>query len=159
MAYWLVKSEPETFSWEDLKSSPRRTTCWEGVRNYQARNHLRAMQRGDLVLFYHSAVKPQVITGIAAVVREAYPDHFAWDSASPYYDAKSTPENPAWVMVDIRWCADFKTPVSLDQIKRTPGLQEMELVRKGRLSVQSVKPAEWKTVLRLGGLSPEDFTC
>ncbi len=159
MPYWLVKSEPETFSWDDLKSSPRQTTCWEGVRNYQARNHLRAMKKGDLVLFYHSGVKPQVITGIAEVVREAYPDHYAWDSSSPYFDPKSTPGNSVWVMVDIRWCADFKTPVTLDQIKRTPGLQEMELVRKSRLSVQSVKPAEWKTVLRLGGLSPEDFAC
>ena len=149
MNYWLVKSEPETFSWEDLKASPKKTASWEGVRNYQARNNLRAMKKGDLVLFYHSVVKPQVITGIAEVVREAYPDHFAWDRANDYFDPKSTPENPIWLMVDIRSYKDVAPPINLDEIKRTPALKNMELLHKSRLSVQVVKPQEWQALLRL----------
>ena len=149
--YWLVKSEPETFSFDDLLASPKRTTHWDGVRNYAARNHLRDMQKGDQVLFYHSSTKPQAIVGIAEVVREAYPDHTAFDPRDPHYDAKSKPDSPAWVMVDIKAVKPLRQPVTLDQVKQTKGLEKMALVRLGRLSVQPVSESEFETVLNLGG--------
>ena len=97
--YWLLKSEPSTFSIEDLARSPKRTTCWEGVRNYQARNFLRAMAVGDLAFFYHSNADPPAIMGIVEVVKAAYPDYFAWRPGSHYFDEKSSKQNPRWVMV------------------------------------------------------------
>lgn len=152
MQYWLVKSEPETFSWEDLKAAPRRTTSWEGVRNYQARNNLREMKPGDRVLFYHSVVKPQVIAGIAEVVREAYPDPFALDPQSPYFDQASKDKGNRWVMVDLRAVDDMIPPITLEEIKKTPGLGQMDLVKKSRLSVQRVAPEEWKILMRMRGM-------
>lgn len=153
MQYWLVKTEPENFSWEDLKAAPKQTTSWEGVRNYQARNHMRdGMQRGERVLFYHSVIKPQLIMGIAEVARAAYPDPLAVDPKSDYYDPESKTKGNRWVMVDLRRVQDFEPPITLDEIKRTPGLEQMDLLRKSRLSVQQVSAEEWKIILRLRGM-------
>lgn len=149
--YWLMKTEPGTFSWEDLKSLPDQTTHWEGVRNYQARNFMRdRMKVGDLVFFYHSAVKPQAITGIAKVVREAYPDHFAFDPFSKYYDPQSSPDNPRWLMVDIQYVEDFQPPITSDELRQIKALEGMMLLQKGcRLSVQPVTPREWEIISEL----------
>lgn len=150
--YWLMKSEPDVFSVRDLARSPRRTTSWEGVRNYQARNFMRAMQKGDGVLFYHSSADPPAIVGVAKVVRTAYPDPTAFEKRSRYYDPKSTPSRPRWDMVDIRLVRELKRPLSLDRLRREPELAGMELLRKGsRLSVQPVRPREWGRIMELAG--------
>ncbi len=149
-AYWLLKSEPSTFSIDDLAGSPHRTTCWEGVRNYQARNFLKAMAVGDLAFFYHSQADPPAIVGVVEVVRAAYPDHFAWRRHSVYFDEKSSKQNPRWVMVDVRLRKTFREPLPLEQLRTVNGLEEMELLRKGsRLSVQPVREREWEIVLGL----------
>lgn len=151
MNYWLMKTEPSTYSWQNFLAEPEQTTYWEGIRNYQARNIIRdQIKLGDLVFFYHSVVKPPAIMGIAKVVRESYPDHYAWDQDNPYYDPKSTPENPRWFMVDIQYQAAFESPIPLPELKQTPGLENMVLLKKGsRLSVQPVTAAEWKIIERL----------
>ncbi len=150
MKYWLVKTEPSEFSWEDLKAAPGQTTPWEGVRNYQARNYMREMQVGDLVFFYHSQTNPLAIIGIARVVRGAYPDPTQFDPSSPYFDPQSTPENPRWETVDIQYQREFSAPISLPQLKEIPGLENMVLLRKGsRLSVQPVTEREWRIVSAL----------
>lgn len=151
MRYWLMKSEPTVFSWEDLKQAPNQTTCWEGVRNYQARNFMRdQMALGDRVLFYHSNAKPPAIMGVAEVVKTAYPDHFAWDGNSKYFDPKSSPEHPIWMMVDIRYCHDIDPPITLPQLRQVAGLENMILLQKGsRLSVQPVTPAEWAMIMEM----------
>lgn len=149
--YWLMKSEPDVFSVDDLAASPNRTTSWDGVRNYQARNFMRAMKVGDQVLFYHSNAKPPSVVGIAEVVRTAYPDATQFDPQDPHYDPASTPEQPRWDLVDIRFMYKFAAPLSLDLLRGQPGLKGMELLRKGsRLSVQPVRKAEWNQVVRLG---------
>ena len=151
-AYWLLKSEPSAFSIEDLARSPKRTTCWEGVRNYQARNFLRAMAVGDLVFFYHSNAEPPAIVGIVEVVKAAYPDSYAWQPESRYFDQKSSKESPRWVMVDVRLNEVLRTPISLESLRGVKGLEKMELLRRGsRLSVQPVRASEWKIILRLSG--------
>src|SRR5215467_12721898 len=147
--YWLVKSEPDVFSFDDLVAARKKGTHWDGVRNYAARNHLRAMKTGDLVFFYHSSVVPSAIVGVAEVAREAYPDRTALDPADPHYDAKSKADNPTWFMVDLRAVEPLKRPVTLDEIKKTKGLENMALVRLGRLSVQPVTPKEYEIVRRL----------
>jgi predicted RNA-binding protein with PUA-like domain len=150
MNYWLMKSEPSTFSIDDLARAPGRRTCWDGVRNYQARNFMRAMKRGDRVLFYHSNAEPPAVAGIAEVVREAYPDHTAFDPKDPHYDPKSDAREPTWDMVDIRLVQKFKRMVPLDELHRVPTLKQMELLRRGsRLSVQPVRPDEWTKILAL----------
>ncbi|MBW4551225.1 MAG: EVE domain-containing protein [Aphanocapsa sp. GSE-SYN-MK-11-07L] len=151
MQYWLMKTEPAVFSWNDLKAAPEQTTGWEGVRNYQARNFIRdKMKLGDLVFFYHSVVKPQAIAGIAKVVRPAYPDPFALDPASPYFDPKSSAENPTWLMVDIQAVQDLTPQIALNELKKIPELASMMLLQKGcRLSVQPVTPQEWQQVISL----------
>jgi len=148
--YWLVKSEPETFSFDDLLAAPGRTTHWDGVRNFAARNHLRAMKKGDRVLFYHSSTKPTAVVGVAEVAREAYPDSTALDKKDPHFDAKSKPDDPTWFMVDIKAVEAFKRPVSLDEIKKVKALANMALIRLGRLSVQPVTPEEFDVVTKLG---------
>lgn len=148
--YWLVKSEPEVFSFQDLLAAPGRTTHWDGVRNFAARNHLRAMKKGDRVLFYHSSAKPTAVVGVAEVAREAYPDSTALDKKHPHFDPKSKPDDPTWFMVDIKAIDAFKRPVSLDEIKKIKALANMALVRLGRLSVQPVTPEEFETVTKLG---------
>ena len=150
--YWLMKSEPHAFSIEDLAQSPNQTTCWDGVRNYQARNFMRAMAVGDQVLFYHSSVEPPAVMGIAEVVRAAYPDHTQFDKTSHHYDPASVPSAPRWDMVDIRYRQTFKTSLPLDRLRQEPKLKGMVLLQKGsRLSVQPVTEAEWAVVVKLAG--------
>src|SRR6476469_9806048 len=111
--YWLVKSEPECFSIRDLAKSPRRTTSWSGVRNYQARNFMRDMKAGDGVLFYHSSADPPAVAGTAVVSREAYADSTAWDAKDDHFDPKASPDNPIWQMVDIHFERAFAEPVPI----------------------------------------------
>jgi predicted RNA-binding protein with PUA-like domain len=128
-----MKSEPTSFSFEDLKKSENKTTHWDGVRNYQARNFMmKDMKIGDEVLFYHSNCDVPGVVGLAYVSSEPYPDFTAFDKNSKYYDPKSTPEKPRWFMVDITWKADFKRIVSLKEIKSIPELSSMKLVQKGQ---------------------------
>lgn len=149
-SYWLLKSEPSVFSLDDLAQSARQTTCWEGVRNYQARNFMRTMVMGDQAFFYHSNADPPSIVGIVKIVRTAYPDHFSWDPQSKYFDKKSSPENPAWSMVDVKFVKKFSAPLSLENLRAVKGLEDMELLRKGsRLSVQPVREREWKIIMNL----------
>lgn len=153
MNYWLVKSEPESFSIDDLAKAPKQTTFWNGVRNYQARNMLRdEMKLGDQVLYYHSNAEPSCIVGVAKVVKEGYADHTALDPKSDYYDEKATKENPRWFMIDLQFVKKFDKPLSLDDLRRIKALAKMELLRKGsRLSVQPVTNAEFEAVMRLAG--------
>jgi predicted RNA-binding protein with PUA-like domain len=150
--HWLVKSEPSTFSFDDLLASPKRTTGWDGVRNYQARNHMRdGMKRGDLVFFYHSSTEPTAIVGVAEVAREAYPDPTALDPKHPHFDPKSKADAPAWVMVDLRAVEPLARPVTLAELKGTKGLERMVLLQNGsRLSVQPGSPEEWDSIYALG---------
>ncbi len=150
--HWLMKSEPNTFSIDDLMAARDQTTSWEGVRNYQARNLLRdEIQEGDRVLYYHSACAEPACVGTATVVRGGYPDHFARDPRHHYYDPKSTEENPIWYMVDIRFDSQFSRPVTLAAMRTTKGLESMQVLRKGnRLSVQPVTAAEFAKVVKLG---------
>jgi predicted RNA-binding protein with PUA-like domain len=153
MRHWLMKSEPSSFSWDDLWRAPKRTTHWDGVRNYQARNFMREMRVGDLVFFYHSSAEPNAIMGVAEVAREAYADPTQFDANDDHYDPKATPDSPTWMMVDIRAREPFAAPVTLAELRATKGLEKMELLRKGnRLSVTPVSPSEWATVSKLGGV-------
>lgn len=147
--YWLMKSEPGVYSIDDLEADG--TTCWEGVRNYEARNNMRAMKEDDLVLFYHSATSPPHVAGIARVVKEAYPDHFAFQKGHDYYDAKSDPHEPRWYMVDVGFAEKFEEPVTLAAIKDRSELDEMALVNRMRLSVQPVTKDEFRIVKRMAG--------
>ena len=154
MTHWLLKSEPSLFSFSYLQRAPESTTSWEGVRNYAARNFLRAMKRGDLAFFYHSNAEPNAIVGIAEIVREAYPDATQFQKRSEYYDARSKREEPLWSTVDVRAREPFARPVTLAELRVTAGLEKMELLRKGsRLSVTPVTADEWKIVCALGGVS------
>lgn len=148
--YWLVKSEPDVFGIGDLERDGE--TCWDGVRNYQARNSMRDdMKPGDRILFYHSNADPPGVAGIAEVAREAYPDYTAFDSGSKYFDAKSDPENPRWVMVDVRFVQAFDELVPLQALKDDPKLADMLVVQRGqRLSVQPVEKAHFDRVVRIG---------
>ncbi|MCB9070618.1 MAG: EVE domain-containing protein [Calditrichae bacterium] len=149
MNYWLMKTEPEAYSWDDLKNKPNSTDFWDGVRNYQARNFMRDMKVGDKVFFYHSQINPPAIVGIATVVREAYPDPTQFDPESKYFDPKSKTEDPRWSVVDIRSEAEFAEPVTLPELRDIPDLEEMVLLRKGsRLSVQPVTEKEWKIITK-----------
>ena len=152
--YWLMKSEPGTYSIEDLKRDGK--TCWDGVRNYQARNLMRdEMQVGDGVLFYHSREKPMGVYGIAEIVREAYPDDSAFDPQDKHYDPKSDPANPTWIMVDVGYVGTLETPVTLDMLKQTPGLEKMMVIQRGsRLSVQPVTKKEWDIVFGMSKQTP-----
>jgi predicted RNA-binding protein with PUA-like domain len=152
MNHWLIKSEPDVFSIRDLAKAKRQTTHWEGVRNYQARNFLRAMQVGDLALYYHSNATPSAVAGIVEIVRTAYPDPTAWDESSDYHDPKASPENPIWSMVDVKLVATFPREVPLDELRTVKALAGMELLRRGsRLSVQPVTAAQFRTIQKLGG--------
>ena len=148
--YWLMKSEPSVFSIDDLAASPRHTTCWDGVRNYQARNFMRSMRGGDQVLFYHSNADPPAVAGIAEVVKEAYPDPTQFDRQHGHYDPASDLSSPRWDMVDIRFVRKFPHPLPLDELRKDRQLKGMELLRKGsRLSVQPVTESEWTHILKL----------
>lgn len=152
--YWLLKSEPSVFSLQDLARSPGRTTSWEGVRSYQARNRMKAMRKDDEAIFYHSNADPPAAVGTVTIVREAYPDDAQFDPRSPYHDAKSDPEDPRWLMVDVRYGRAFRRPVPLSELRGRRSLAQMELLRRGsRLSIQPVRSGEWRTILKMGGLT------
>jgi predicted RNA-binding protein with PUA-like domain len=152
--HWLLKSEPGVFSFEDLLAAKGRTTGWDGVRNYKARNLLRdEVRAGDGVLFYHSNADPPGVAGVARVVRAAYPDPSQFDPRSPYHDAGSPREAPRWVAIDVQAVLRLPRFVPLEELKAAPGLAAMGVVRRGnRLSVQPVSAAEWAEVLGLGGM-------
>lgn len=148
MTAWLMKSEPETYSIDDLKRDRR--TSWEGVRNYQARNFMRGMKKGDRVLFYHSNANPPGVAGIAKVVQTAHPDLAALDKKSPYHDPKATRENPIWEMVDIAFVRTFPRVVGLAELKANPKLKSLMVLQKGsRLSVQPVSEEHFKEIERM----------
>lgn len=149
--YWLMKSEPGEFSFDDLRKSPNSTVEWDGVRNFQARNHMKAMKLGDRVLFYHSSTKPQAIVGLATVVKLAHPDKTQFDANDKHYDPSSNKDKPRWYLVDIRADEPLPKPVTLEAIKGTPALSDMTLVKAGRLSVQPVKPEEWNLIMKMAG--------
>jgi predicted RNA-binding protein with PUA-like domain len=150
MNYWLMKSEPASFSITDLKTRPKKTEHWDGVRNYQARNFMRAMKKGDLAFFYYSSCAVPGVYGIVEIVRAAYPDPSAWDPENHHYDPKSIPERPLWDMVDVRFRREFKQPVTLSAIKTRVELKNMPLVQRfSRLSVMPVTAREWNAILKL----------
>lgn len=148
--YWLVKSEPGTFSFDDLMARPDRTTFWDGVRNYTARTFMRdGMKLGDPVLFYHSNADPSAIIGICEVVREGYPDHTALDRNDPHYDPDSDPVDPKWFMVDLRAVKPLPRPLPLHELRARKELAGMALLRIGRLSVSPVRAAEWDVIMKM----------
>jgi predicted RNA-binding protein with PUA-like domain len=151
MAYWLFKSEPTAYSFDDLLAERDQTTGWDGVRNFQARNYLRdSIKVGDGVLFYHSSADPPSIAGIAKVVKAGHPDPTAFDSKAQHYDPKSKPDEPTWYQVSIKAVRSIEPPLYLPFLNTIPALAGMELLRKGsRLSVQPVTEKEWKTILTL----------
>lgn len=153
MAYWLMKSEPDTYSIDDLVRA-NGPAMWEGCRNYTVRNFFRdTMSPGDLAFFHHSNADPSGIVGIMTIVGDAYPDPTQFDPASEYYDPKSPRENPRWLLRDVVFEEKFTRVVTLAELRETPGLEEMLVLRKGqRLSVMPVTEAEWKIVLGLPGL-------
>lgn len=148
--YWLMKCEPSAYAIEDLERDGK--TSWEGVRNYQARNFMRdQMEAGDKVLFYASNADPPGVTGIAEIVKEAYPDQFAFQKKHDYFDPKSDPKNPTWYMVDIGFVERFADTVSLSELKDEPKLAGMMVTQKGsRLSVQPVERDHYQAVVRMG---------
>jgi predicted RNA-binding protein with PUA-like domain len=147
--YWLMKSEPEVYSIDDLRREKR--TAWNGVRNYQARNHMRTMKKGDLVLFYHSSSDPAGVAGVAKVVKEAYPDPTQFDRRSEYHDAKSDKDDPRWWLVDVGFVERFADTVTLASIKADKRLKDMVLVNNSRLSVQPVTEDEYERVRSMAG--------
>ena len=146
--YWLMKSEPDVYSIDDLERDG--TTFWDGVRNYSARNLMRdEMKVGDRVLYYHSNANPPGVAGVAEVVKESYPDHTQFDPKSKYHDSKATEEKPRWFMVDIEFVEKLPRVVTLPEIKDTSALSEMVLVNRSRLSVQPVKKSEYDLILKM----------
>ena len=148
MAYWLMKSEPDVFGIDALAQKPKGVGGWDGVRNYQARNFMRAMKIGDRVIFYHSNAKPSGAAGIAEVVRTAYPDPTQFDSKGDYFEPRSTPARPLWDQVDLRFIEKFKRFLSLDEMRAMPALEKMPLFRASRLSVQPVSASQWAAILK-----------
>ena len=153
--YWLMKSEPKAFSLEDLKNAKNRTTSWDGVRNYQARNLMRdEIKAGDGVLFYHSNIPSPAIVGIAEVVREGHPDVTAMDPESGHYDPRASRDNPVWYMVDIRYKADLPAPVTRNDLRQHPVLSQMDVLKKGsRLSVQPVTEQQWQAIMAIADIN------
>lgn len=153
MNYWLFKTEPGCFSFDDLKGRPDMTEHWDGVRNYQARNFLRdSIKTGDRVLFYHSSIPEPAVVGLAEVVRDGYPDVTALDPTGEHFDPKATPANPIWYMVDVRYLQPLPKQVTLEAIKGNPLLENMPLVKRSRLSIQPVTRDEWQAILAMGGV-------
>ena len=151
MQYWLMKSEPDAFSIEDLKAV--KVEPWDGIRNYQARNFMRdQMQLGDQIFFYHSSCAEPGIVGIMKVASKPYPDPTAFDPGSKYYDVKSDPENPRWFLVDVRFVKKLKNPVTLAELKQYPELEDMQLLKRGnRLSIMPVEQTHWNFIQTLIG--------
>lgn len=160
-SYWLIKSEPDVFSFDDLAACQDQREPWNGIRNYQARNFMRdSMNQGDMALFYHSNAGPESgVVGLAEVASEAaYPDPLQFDPKSDYFDAKSLIENPRWLMVDFKWKAAFKRLVSLQEMKTEPALDGMLVVKRGqRLSIQPVERPHFEKVCQMGGLSKKNL--
>jgi predicted RNA-binding protein with PUA-like domain len=152
MRHWLLKTEPGSFSFDDLLQLPGRTTGWDGVRNYQARNFLRdAMKKGDRVLIYHSSTEPPAVVGIAEIAREGYPDPTQFDAKHDHYDAESDPKEPRWFQVDVKAVRKLARPVTLEEIRQTKALAKMPLLQRGqRLSVQPVAADEYERIVRMG---------
>ena len=153
--YWLLKSDADSFSFDDLWKVPTRTTHWDGVRNFQARNFMRdEMKKGDLAFFYHSGAEPGIV-GIVEIVREGYPDHTALDPKDPHYDPGSKGGESSWSMVDVRAIERLPRPIALSELRTKPELEGMPLLKKGnRLSVQKVGAAEWNAVVALAKQTP-----
>ena len=151
MAYWLFKSEPETFSIDHLAKKPKQTEHWDGVRNYQVRNMLRdQIKKGDLAFFYHSSCTPPGVAGIIEVVKNGYPDYSQFNPESKYYDPKASEENPRWFMVDVKLVEKFPRFITLEEIRKQPLLENMRILQKGsRLSITPITSAEWKTICKL----------
>ncbi len=151
MNYWLLKSEPDTFSIDDLARARGQRTEWDGIRNYQVRNMIRdRIKTGDLAFFYHSNCRPPGIVGIVEVVRSAYPDPSAWNPRSPYFDPKSDPQQPRWLMFDVRLVKRFDRTISLKELRSEPRLAEMTLLKRGnRLSITPVDEKQWQLILAL----------
>ena len=149
--YWLMKCEPCAYSIDDLRKN--KTSMWEGVRNYQARNFMRdQMKKGAIAFFYHSNAKPSGIVGLMEVVKESYPDHTAFDPNSKYFDPKSTQEKPTWFMVDVQFLKKFPNTISLSDLREIKNLKDMMVLKKGsRLSIQPVKEVEFKTIMEKYG--------
>ena len=148
MAYWLLKTEPDECSIDDLAAQPKKSVAWEGVRNYQARNFLRQMRIGDELLIYHSSCKLIGIAGVAKVSKSVYPDPAQFNPNSPYFDSKSPQELPRWDAIDVVFVRKFAQLVSLDEIKLNPVLADLALVKKGnRLSVMPVEENEWNSII------------
>lgn len=148
MKYWLMKTEPEMYSIDDLKKDKKGS--WDGVRNYQARNFMMEMKKGDLVLFYHSNTKIIGVAGIAKVIKESYPDHTAYDKKDEHFDPKSKKEKPTWYMVDVGFVKKFKEVVTLEEIKKNKKLKDMRIVQKGsRLSVTPVSEKEFEVIVEM----------
>lgn len=150
MAYWLMKSEPDEVSIDDVMASPAQTTAWFGVRNYQARNFMRDQMRdGDGVLFYHSSCPEPGVAGLARIVGGPYPDATQFDPTSKYFDAKATPENPRWISIDVQGTQKTRL-LSLAEMRTLPALEEMVVLQKGsRLSITPVTPAQWQAIVTL----------
>ena len=155
--YWLLKTEPSTFSFDDLWNAPKRTTFWDGVRNFQARNTMRdLMKPGDLAFIYHSSTDPTGIAGIAEIVKGGYPDPTAFDPKDSHYDPKSKPEAPSWYGVDVKAVKRLPEILTLERLRKNKGLEKMVLLQKGsRLSVQPVSAEEWGVISRLAGINFE----
>ena len=153
MRHWLLKTEPETFSFDDLLGAPRKTAGWDGVRNYQARNFLRdEMKKGDRVLIYHSNADPPAVVGVAEIVREGYPDPTQFDAGNDHYDPSAREDAPRWFQVDVKAVRRLRRPVSLDELRKVKALAKMPLLQRGqRLSVQPVGEREFELILELGG--------
>lgn len=153
MAYWLMKSEPDVFGIDDLAKAPRKTTHWDGVRNFQARNFMRdEMRRGDLAFFYHSNCEEPGIAGIVKIVKEGYPDYTAFDKDDPHFDPDSDPAKPRWYMVDVQLVRKFKHTVTLATLRthEQRALRGLMLLKRGnRLSITPVSEAHWKFILDL----------
>lgn len=153
MAFWLMKSEPDTYSIDDL-ASKKRPDLWEGCRNYTVRNFMRDdMKVGDHAFFYHSSCPVPGIVGTMRIARAAYPDPTQWDPKSDYYDPKSPKDNPRWLAVDVELERIFKRVVTLEELRKIPELETMLVLRRGqRLSVMPVTPEEWSFILKLDGV-------
>lgn len=150
MAYWLMKSEPGVYPFEQLRKD--KVTDWHGVRNFMARGHLKAMKVGDRAFFYHSNADPPCIVGTMRVVREAYPDPTQFDRKSESYEPRATPEKPYWYMVDVAYEHAFAKPVTRDELKARQELRGMALFKYGRLSVSPVSASEWEVICAMGGV-------
>lgn len=151
MHYWLIKSEPITYGIQNLAQKPHKADCWEGVRNFQARNFIRSMQKNDQAFFYHSNCKEPGIVGIVTIIREAYPDPKAWDPKSPYYDKRASQDNPLWSMMDVKLKETFHHIISLKELRHhEKQLNPFPLLTKGnRLSIIPVTAEQWNFILTL----------